>query len=150
LRHGLEEKVERICGERLGGGRSDGGWRLASGGDHGLHLGLAAEEEADVGAAEGGGVAAHGLARVLVRVEGDEGVAARPAHDVHAAVRDPPSGISRPSKKRRMSRERASSGRFCSRMITGPDIWARGFGLFRGGFFFGGVCLLSGRSLMNG
>ncbi len=136
MRHGLEEKVERICGERLGGGRSDGGWRLASGGDHGLHLGLAAEEEADVGAAEGGGVAAHGLARVLVRVEGDEGVAARPAHDVHAAVRD----------LQALEEAADVEGARLQRQVLQPDDhWARhlgawlwGFGVFWGGFF---VCV---------
>ncbi|RNA04237.1 hypothetical protein BpHYR1_029842 [Brachionus plicatilis] len=34
----------------------------------------------------------------------------------------PPSGITRPSKNLRMSTERASSGRCCRRIITGPDI----------------------------
>ena len=146
MRHGLEEKVERICGERLGGGRGDGGGRLASGGDHGLHLGLAAEEEADVGAAEGGGVAAHGLARVLVRVEGDEGVAARPAHDVHAAVRD----------QQALEEAADVEGARLQRQVLQPDdYWARQLGAwlwaFSGRFFFflGRVCLLSGRSLMN-
>ena len=55
--------------------------------NHILHFGLAAQVELDVGVAKQAVVAGHGLASVLVRLEGDERVASLASNYVHTAVR---------------------------------------------------------------
>jgi hypothetical protein len=64
------------------------GLRPARYGDHILHLTLAAQVEFDGVLQQQGPVQVHGLARIVVRGEGNEGIAMLAPHDVHASVWD--------------------------------------------------------------